>query len=143
VDTSGPLYVETSAVLRLLLEGDRQLSRELKRAPRLLSSILTFVECERGLRRALAAGRIDGRRYRAAQRWLSQFNRACDVAALNEQVTDYAKREFPVEPVRTLDALHLATIKFWDESIGASAVMSTDQRVRDNASAWGLTLLPE
>jgi len=136
-------YVETSAVLRVLAEGDQQLARELRHAKRLVTSILTLVECERGLRRAVTDRRLDAQQHRAGQRWLARFSRANVLVALSETVIEYAKRAFPAEPVRTLDAIHLATIKVWDESFGMAGVLSTDARVRDNAAAWGLAVLPE
>jgi hypothetical protein len=136
------LYAETSAVLRVLLEGDTQLARALTDAPRLVTSDLTFAEADRGLRRALAAGRLDAKRFRDGEQWLTRFARACDIVRLDRAILDRARRDFPVEPVRILDALHLATLKMWDETVGPLAVLSTDTRVRANAAAWGLNLIP-
>jgi predicted nucleic acid-binding protein len=139
---AGALYAETSAVLRVLAEGDRGLAAALAGAGRLVTSALTFVEAERGLRRAVAEDRLDAARHRAAQRWLAQFARSCEVVQVTEAVLDRARQAFPVEPVRTLDALHLATAKLWDDEVGGLTVLSTDRRVRANASAWGFALLP-
>jgi predicted nucleic acid-binding protein len=136
------LYAETSAILRVLLEGDAQLARALTDATRLVTSDLTFAEADRGLRRALAAGRLDAKRFRDGEQWLTRFARACDILALDRATLDRARRDFPVEPVRTLDALHLATLKMWDETVGPLALLSTDSRVRANAAAWGLSLIP-
>jgi PIN domain len=136
------LYAETSAILRVLLEGDRQLARALTDAPRLVTSDLTLAESDRGLRRALVAGRLDPKRFRDGAQWLTRFARACDILALDRHILDRARRDFPVEPVRTLDALHLATLEMWHETIGPVAVLSTDTRVRANAAAWGLHLIP-
>jgi predicted nucleic acid-binding protein len=139
---SGPLYAETSAVLRVLAEGDQALAAILAQAGQLVTSALTFVEAERGMRRALVDGRLDAAKHRDGQRWLAQFARSCEIIQLTDAVLERAKQQFPIEPVRTLDALHLATVKLWDEQIGNVAIASTDRRVRDNAFAWGLTLLP-
>ena len=108
-----PLYVETSALLRVLAEGDRDLAAALANAKRLVTSALTFVEAERALRRSIIDGRIDRGRLHEGQRWLARFARACDVAQITEPILDLARREFPVESVRTLDAIHLATLKMW------------------------------
>lgn len=53
-----------------------------------------------------------------------------------------ARQSFPVEPVRTLDAIHLATALEWHKRIEPVAVLSTDERVRSNARALGLQVIP-
>jgi hypothetical protein len=137
-----PIYAETSAVLRVLLEGDARLATALADAPVLVTSDLTLVEADRALRRARLGGRLDARGFSNGQQWLIRFARSCHVLALNTGVIDRAKRDFPVEPVRTLDGLHLATLQMWDETVGPVSVLSTDNRVRANAAAWGLSLVP-
>jgi len=126
----------------VLLEGDLVLTATLAAAPVVFTSDLTIVEASRGLRRARLQGRLDAKGLRDGQQRLIRFSRACHTMALNVLILDRARRDFPVEPVRTLDALHLATIKLWDETVGPVSVFSTDTRVRANAAAWGLTLLP-
>ncbi len=136
------VYAETSAVLRVMLEGDRALGDVFASAARLVTSALTFVEADRGLRRARADRRLDSRRFARGDRWLMRFARACDAMPLTDDVLARARRDCPVEPLRTLDALHLASIRLWDEQVGSITVASTDQRVRANAAAWGFTLVP-
>jgi hypothetical protein len=126
----------------VLLEGDAQLAAALAAAPLLVTSDLTLAEADRGLRRARLDGRLDATRLRDGQQWLTRFARSCNTVALNTAVLDRAERDFPVEPVRTLDGLHLATLKMWDETVGPVSVLSTDHRVRANAAAWGLSLVP-
>ncbi len=129
-------------MLRVLLEGDAQLATALAAAPVLITSELTLVEADRGLRRARLDGRLDATAFNNGQQWLIRFARSCSILALNAGVLDRAKRDFPVEPVRALDGLHLATLKMWDETVGPVSVLSTDNRVRANAAAWGLSLVP-
>jgi hypothetical protein len=140
--SSGPLYAETSAVLRVLAEGDQALATILALAGKIVTSALTFVEAERGMRRAVSDGRLSAAKHREGQRWLAQFGRSCEIIQITDAVLERARQQFPVEPVRTLDALHLATLKLWDEQVGSVTVLSTDRCVRDNALAWGFTLLP-
>lgn len=136
------VYAETSAVLRVMLEGDRALGDVFASASRLVTSKLTFVEADRGLRRARAERRLDPRRFTRGERWLARFARACDAMPLTDDVVDRAKRDCRVEPVRTLDAVHLASIRLWDERLGSITVASTNRRVRANAAAWGFALFP-
>jgi hypothetical protein len=46
---------------------------------------------------------------RAAVRALLRFGRRCFLVAVTDPVLARVRRPFPVEPIRTLDAVHLAT----------------------------------
>ena len=48
-----------------------------------------------------------------------------------------AARPFPIEPVRTLDAIHLATIEEIGETPPFITIVTRDRRVRENAKALG------
>jgi len=135
------LYVETSALLRALLEGDFGLRKAIE-AQAVTTSALTFVEAARALARARSDGRLNSAMVRTQQRWLSAFERSCDVLLLDEAVLRRAREQFPVEPVRTLDAIHLASILDLDQQVGGITVASCDERVRRNASALGFQLQP-
>jgi predicted nucleic acid-binding protein len=58
------------------------------------------------------------------------------------RVLDRASARFPEDPVRTLDALHLATALMFHEAHGALTIVSLDERIRDNATALGLSVAP-
>jgi predicted nucleic acid-binding protein len=47
------------------------------------------------------------------------------------------RRPFPVEPVRTLDAVHLATAELLGEPPQLISIVTRDDRVRENATALG------
>ncbi len=104
---------------------------------RRVTSALTFSEAERGLVRARVSGRLSREAERAALRWLREFRRVCDVASVTDSVLARAGKPYPVEPIRTLDAIHLATA----ESLGAPPQLITlvtrDARIWDNAIALG------
>lgn len=102
-----------------------------------LTSALTFVEAAGAVSRALREGRIDARQAREVERWLAAFERAWDVLAIDDSVLRRAREELPIEPVRTLDAIHLASIRDLDEELGGLVVASCDDRVRRNAEALG------
>lgn len=134
-------YVETSALLRALLEGDDDLRAAL-RGEGLFTSELTFVEAARSVRRARREGRLDAAAAREVERQLAGFERTCVTIGLEDEVLRVAREDLPVEPVRTLDALHLASIRTLDAELGAFEVLSCDERVRQNASALGFRLSP-
>jgi len=61
---------------------------------------------------------------------------------LDGDVMERAKLPFKVEPVRTLDALHLACVELLAKKMGWLIVVACDDRVRQNAIALGFDVLP-
>lgn len=74
---------------------------------------------------------------RAALLTLQRFTRRSHIVSITEGILAQAGRRFPVEPIRTLDAIHLATAAVLGESPGLVTVVTRDVRVRDNAIALG------
>lgn len=101
-----------------------------------MTSALTFAEAGRAIVRARVAGRLDAVRERAALRAVEAFERRWDVVAVTEEVLTRAGRPFPVEPIRTLDAIHLATAEIL-ATPQLVTILTRDHRVRDNAGALG------
>ena len=130
-------YIETSALLSALLEQDAAARRAIAGKGRRITSALTFAEATRGLVRARTAGRISAEEERAALRWLKSFRRGCDVMSVTEPVLVRAGRPYPVEPVRTLDAIHLATAGEIGEPPQLVTLVTRDDRVRSNGQALG------
>ena len=57
-------------------------------------------------------------------------------------VVERARRPFPVEPVRTLDALHLSSAVVASTRVTDLAILSLDERVRAAGRALGLPVVP-
>jgi hypothetical protein len=130
-------YVETSALLAALLEQDAAARNALRGKRRRITSALTFAEATRALVRARVAQRLTAADERAGLRWLQTFRRRCDVVGITDAVLARAGRPFPVEPIRTLDALHLATAELLGEPPQLVTIVTRDSRVIDNARALG------
>ncbi|MGQ0570519.1 MAG: type II toxin-antitoxin system VapC family toxin, partial [Armatimonadota bacterium] len=128
---------ETSALLAALLEQDTAARSALRGKRRRITSALTFAEATRALVRARVAGRLTPADERSALRWLQTFRRCCDVVAITAAVLARAGRPFPVEPIRTLDAVHLATAELLGEPPQLVTIVTRDTRVGDNARALG------
>jgi predicted nucleic acid-binding protein len=109
----------------------------LRAAGRRVTSALTLAETSRAIVRARTAGRLSPADERAAIRALQVFARRSDLVSVTDPILGRAGRPFPVEPVRTLDAVHLATLELLDESPQFITVVTRDARVRDNARALG------
>jgi predicted nucleic acid-binding protein len=87
--------------------------------------------------RARVGERLTPDAERAAVRALRRFERRCYVVAVIDDILARVRRPFPVEPVRTLDAVHLATVESLGEPPQLISVVTRDQRVRENAKALG------
>lgn len=100
-------------------------------------SALTLAEATRGILRARVAGRLTPEQERAAIRSLKTFERRCTIVSITDSVLTRAGRPFPIEPIRTLDAIHLATLELLGEAPQLVTIVTRDTRVRDNAQALG------
>lgn len=60
--------------------------------------------------------------------------------SVTEAILTRAGHPFPVEPIRTLDALHLATAEALGESPALVIIVTRDLRVRENAIALGFSI---
>ena len=109
----------------------------------MLTSDLTLIECDRVLHRASVLGELsEGEALRrrtlfstAAEHWA--------VFAIDGEVTERARRSFPREPLRTLDAIHVATALAIRGLVTELCLLSLDERVRRNAIALGFAVLPD
>jgi predicted nucleic acid-binding protein len=138
------VYAESSAVLAWLLGDARgdEVAAVLAAADAVVASDLTVVECERVLIRAWSTGVLreaDAADHgallaRVAARWTR--------LRLGGEVIERATRPFPVEPVRTLDALHLGSALVARSAAPGLRLLTLDQRVRENGERLGLQPLP-
>lgn len=137
------VYAETSAVLAWLLgePGSKAVAAALAGADHVVASSLTELECRRALARGAAAGRLTDTERRAALQLLQDAVRQWTVMAMDGPVLDRAGRPFPVEPVRTLDAIHLAAALAFRAELGDVTLLSHDERIRANAAGLGLVLV--
>lgn len=137
-------YAETGAVLAWVLgeTGDDDVRKALASAERVVSSTLTQVECARGISRAVGMGRIGRGEELAALRLMDTAAATWAVLEMSGRVLTRARGTFPVEPVRTLDAMHLATAMVFREAMADLAVVSLDDRIRANAVALGFAVIP-
>lgn len=138
------LYAESSAVLAWLLGEPRSAftERALREASLVVTSMLTGAECSRALLRGAALGAISRARARALVRTLSEWEAGCDRLEIGDRVLARASAPFPCEPLRTLDAIHVASAALAQTELGDVTVLSYDERVRANAAALGMSLLP-
>lgn len=134
------LYAETSAVLRWLFaeEGGEAVRGTLESASKVATSRLTLIETRRVVYRAEREGRVTSAQAADLRAIFAQAASTWAVLEISDEVARRAEAGFPVEPVRTLDAIHLASALFLREVLPDLAIVTTDERVRANAHALGL-----
>ena len=134
------VYVETSAVLAWLLGESRSATvlSVINEAESVLTSVLTEVEVRRSLARARTAGTISEAAAAHLQGAFESVYRAWVLMEPGPEVRARASAPFPVEPIRTLDAIHLATALEFLKAVEDVRVLSLDKRVLDNIGPLGL-----
>ena len=130
-------YVESSALVAALLEHDSAARSSIRASGRRVTSALTLAEAARAIVRGRTTGRLSEADERAAVRGLHVFARRCDLVSVTDAVLARVGRPFPVEPIRTLDAVHLATAEQLGEPPALVTIVTRDARVSDNARALG------
>jgi len=131
--------MESSALVAALLERDTAVMKKIPRGTQQVTSALTLAEAGRAIVRARATGRLTAEEEHAAVRALRTFERRCFILDVDRAVLARVRRSFPVEPIRTLDAVHLATAELLGEA-PLVTIVTRDDRVRKNAAALGYTI---
>ncbi len=131
------LYVETSAALRAVLERglSAEIERRLMAAGTLLTSRLSLIETARAFHRLRASSRASERDLARAERELDELWSRCDVWELTPEVCDLAARVAPGHPLRTLDAIHVATLLLARRRLGDVGLLTADDRLRAASEA--------
>jgi predicted nucleic acid-binding protein len=134
---SSCLYLDTSAVLRAILESGASpdLEARILRAPALITSRLSLVESSRALHRLRQLGQISETKLADADRELNALWARCELWELTASVCERARQVAPAKSLRTLDALHLATFVMARERIADLELVTADQRLRSALEA--------
>ena len=138
------LYAESSAVLAWLLgeDGGEEVRRLLGGADEVYTSVLTLVETDRVLIRAHVVEALKEANVNDCRRLLARASRHWFLLQLHEEILDRARRPFPGEPIRTLDALHLASALTARAAIPELAILSLDSSIRKSSLDLGFEVLP-
>src|SRR5215472_1991732 len=104
---SSSLYLDTSAVLRAILESgvSPDLEARIARAPVLLTSRLSLVESSRALHRLRLLGQISESKLADAERKINAVWARCELWELSASVCEMARHVAPPKSLRTVDAL--------------------------------------
>ena len=138
------LYAETSAVMAWLPDEERGdgARAQLAAADVIFTSDLTLIECDRALRRAVATGRIAASESSELQAIIHTASAHWTLHGMDADIVHRSRRSFPHEPIRALDAIHLATALAVRNLAPDVQVLSFDDRIRDNAASLGFQVAP-
>ncbi len=139
------VYAESSAILAwLLAEAEEERVLEvLGSQTRVFLSELALVEVDRAFHRGVHLGSVTAAQARERREALDGASEHWSIIQLVSEVVDRARRPMPIEPVRSLDALHLATALHVRTAEPTISMLSLDERVRANALALGFEVTPQ
>lgn len=111
-------------------------------AEAVVASDLTVLESHRALTRGAVEAAFSEARAAALRAYLDRAAAHWILLGVADAILQRARRPFPLEPVRTLDAIHLASALLALESVPDLRLLSLDTRVRRNAKALGMAIEP-
>jgi predicted nucleic acid-binding protein len=138
-------YADTSALLKLLLPEPESLRIQnyMASADLVLISSLAVLEMRTQIRAFLFGGALDRLQYRRIERYIETMRHVepFRFRELSGTVFETALEQLAAVPglhCRTLDRLHLAAMK----ELGATVLVTFDQRQADAARALGFEVVP-
>lgn len=126
------LYLDSSAILRPVLERglEPDVERQIAAAEVLVTSRLSLVETARAFMRVRLLGELSEARLADAEQQVRALWRRCEIWELSREVCDRAQVVGSASPLRSLDALHLATFSLARREIAGLRMLTADERLR-------------
>ena len=133
---TGALYLDTSAVLRAILEAGTtpEIESRIREASALCTSRLSLVEAARAIHRVRQSFRVPETRLADAEREIESVWSRCEIWELTREICDLAAHVAPERSPRTLDALHLATFVTARRRIESLELLTVDDRLKSAAA---------
>jgi uncharacterized protein len=138
-----PAYFDSSLLVKLYVEesGSKQVRRLIRRC-RVLSSAIAPVEVVSAIGRRYRAGAVTHPQLDAIVARIHAEQTSWDLVEVSRRVLESADRLVREQPVRTLDALHIASaLLIQGERESALPFATADQRQREAAAGVGLRVL--
>ena len=134
------LYIETSAVLAWLLGEpvSHRVIDTINRHETIVSSVSLIVETGRALIRAETEGIIDAGGHQRLKGLFAEHSNGWSYLEINSLIRKRAAKPFPIEPIRSLDVIHLSTALEFLQIYPDLVVLSFDKRIIDNLVPLGL-----
>jgi predicted nucleic acid-binding protein len=117
--------------------------RSLVAAEIIVASDLTLIECDRVMLRAAALGELTEAEAADRRAHLTAAASHWQILRIAPEIVERARQPFPGEPIRTLDAIHLASALVARTAIAGLTLLSLDDRVRRAGKKVGLDVVPD
>lgn len=133
------VYVDSSIVLRHILNGDPALGAATSSSDLVGSSDLLVIECKRVLQRERMAGHLDDHQYAETVLVLEAILERLTLIEIGPAVKRRAAGPFPTV-IGTLNAIHLASALLWQETEPETdlRILTQDRQLALCASSLGL-----
>lgn len=133
-------YLETSALLAWLFNesGAEGIINAMNGADLIITSELTRIETTRAIRRVRGEGRLTSGQCDMLFKLFNESIKGWFRMSVDETIVTGAADEFAVEPVRSLDAIHLATALECRKLYPELEMLTLDERIRRNKEALQL-----
>lgn len=134
---AAPLYLDTSAVLRAIVEAGTspEVEARLRDAAALVTSRLSQVEASRALHRLRQLGKVPEAKLADAEREIASLWARCELWEVTPAVCEMARNVTPGRPLRALDALHLATFVLARQNLADLELLTVDDRLQGAVGA--------
>ena len=114
----------------------------LSEADLVLASDLTLIECDRVLKRAITTKHISEGQVSDRRAMLARVSEHWTLFRVDSDIVARARQPFPKEPIRTLDAIHLATAIVARNLVPEIRLLTLDNRLRICGAQLGFDILP-
>ena len=134
------LFIDSSVILRRVLGQPGELN-EWDAIELAVANPLVEIECLRTIDRLRHRGQLKDEELVAAREITFAMLQSCEILELSNAILKRAGQTLPV-PLKTLDAVHLATALTFRELTGSAILMATHDRALARASrAMGLEVV--
>jgi predicted nucleic acid-binding protein len=123
---------------RVREQSPREVISLLNQAETVATSVLSLLEIERALNRAEHQRILTAGQAARLRSMLARSKAGWIMMEITEEVRSRASGMFPVEPVRTLDAIHLATALIFMRAFPDLQLLSYDERILEYARPLGI-----
>ena len=106
------------------------------------ASDLTLIECDRVLIRATTTKRIPEAKISDRRALLARVSEHRTLFRVDSDIVARTRQPFPQEPIRTLDAIHLATAIVARNLVPEIQLLTLDNRMRICGTQLGFEILP-
>jgi hypothetical protein len=108
----------------------------------IVAADLTLIQCDRVLLRAAALGQLTEAEAADRRAHLTAAASHWQILRIAPEIVERARQPFPGEPIRTPDAIHLASVLTALTAIVELKLLSLDDRVRKAGKKLGLDSIP-